>query len=248
MADSGDIDAVRLRIRDISASTSVLMDDVDDAVDTAITQASYEYSRHKPYIGVVDVTGNGTPFYAVSNLTGYVDDWSRVTRIEYPADDVDSTHQPLYLDPVSDWEEYRTAATRYIFLIARSPSASETIRFWYTIPHVMDGSVDDTVENMDRPFVLDLAASYVCLMLAAEAAQSTDPDLPSESAAQSGQSPLDMAAKRFRQNYERHIGLGDNESPAPPASVAVTDWDPKAEHRRGVPYVGRSWLTHNSRR
>lgn len=242
-APTSDIDAVRRRLRDVGASVSVFGDDVATAVDLAIQDAISEYSNDRPDQLVADLTGNGTPFYALSLLTSWVADWSRVVRVEYPAAAVSATHRPIFLDPNSDWDtNYRTAAARYLRLLNHSPATTETLRVTYTARRVLS-TTSDTIVPADKEAVLDLAASYACRMLATEAAQSVDGDLRSESTNwRDAESRLRSQEKAWRSAYELIIGKG--EAASPKAAFALRDFD--SAPKSGGP--NRRWLTHGVRR
>lgn len=242
-APTADIDAVRTRLRDVGAVVSVFGDDVAAAVDLAIQNAVREYSGDRPDTVVQDIAGNGTPFYALTLLTSWVNDWSRVERVEYPAAAVSATHRPIFLDPTSDWDTtYRTAAARYLRFTSHNPAASETIRVYYTTLRVLTTSAD-TIVAAEKNAVLDLAASYACRMLATEAGQSVDGDIRSDSTNyRDMQLRLKQQEEAWRAGYERVIGKG---AAAQTVAAAATLWDydpvPKGQPRR-------RWLTHGYRR
>jgi len=224
---------------------SVLGDDVDESVDLAIQAAVDEYSRDRPLEIVEDETGNGTSYYALTLLASWENDWSYIAKIEYDADADPATTDPnpQWLDPVSDWREYRTSSTRYLFLPHHAPDSSQTLRIWYTTRHTLteaSGTVTDTIPAGDKRAVLDLAAAHVCQQLSTEAAQHMAPDLQSATKDFSAESDLlARAGKRWRESYERHI-RGRPQEAAP--AVVFGDLDPKTKQPGGI------WLTHSGRR
>jgi hypothetical protein len=205
-----DIAAVRQRLRD-TGSVSTFGADVELVLDKAVQSAVTQYSSDRPREVVVDLTGNGTPFYKTSLMTGWVDEWSQALKIEYPAETVGASDYPTFLDPSSDWRLHRDATYYYLWLVARSPAASETIRVWFTIPHTVSTAVGavpaaDTIPTPDKESVLDLAASIACMHLATEAAQSTDMDVPSDSTNyRDAADKLFQAAREWRMRYDEHM-------------------------------------------
>lgn len=241
-APTADIDAVRTRLRDVGANLSAFGDDVATAIDLAIQNAVREYSVDRPDLIVEDEAGNDTPFLALTLLASWVNDWSRIERIEYPAYAVSATHRPIFLDPTSDWDtSYRTAATRYLRFVAHSPATGETVRITYTAPRVLSTTAD-TIIPVEKNAVLDLAASYACRMLATEAAQSVDSDVRSDSTNyRDMQLRLKQQEEMWRAGYERMMGKGKDAAPL--AAAVLRDYDPAP-----VGQPRRRWLTHGGRR
>lgn len=97
------------------------------AVDQQIEAAVERYSHDLPDEVTTDVTGDGGKYYATSNLTSFVDGFSHIVSIEYPAATIASDETPQYLEP-EDWDDdYWASSTRYLFLPNHSPAATETM-------------------------------------------------------------------------------------------------------------------------
>jgi len=240
VAPTADLELVRQRLRDTGAN-STFGTDVDPALDTAIQRAVEEYGSDRPREVVVDLTGNATSFYDVTALTGWVNDASRVLRVEYPASAVGANYTPEFLDPIADWQIHRDTTKYYLYLIGITPAVTETIRVWFTAQHTLS-TATDTIPTKDKRAVLDLAASYACLMLATEAAQSVDMDVPSEATNfREASDRLLSIAKAWRAQYDGHMSQGPEVSTK--AAVAIRDWD--MTPKTSPPTV---WLTHRGRR
>ena len=108
--------------------------------DLNIKAAVEQYGIDVPYEPVEDVTGDGGRYYPLTggsaSLSAFVDGFSRVLSIEYPALAVSSDHDPQMIDP-SKWnDDYWDATTRYLYLVGHQPSASETMRIRFTAPYL----------------------------------------------------------------------------------------------------------------
>jgi hypothetical protein len=117
----------------------------DDNKLTALEQyrlcvsAVERYSKDAPDTYTEDVTGDAGNYYAISNLTYWVEGFSHVTQIEYPAATIASDETPQYLEP-EDWDDNYWAEisgthTRHIYLPHHAPAATETMRITYTVPY-----------------------------------------------------------------------------------------------------------------
>ena len=179
-------------------------------------------------------------------MGGGVEGWWKVELIEYPAETIAlNDYTPTYLDPSSGWRIHRSTVGYYLWLVGRSPDATEKVRVWYTLPHSLaegGASADtDTIPSGDKKAVLDLATSYACLSLATESAQAVNSNVPSDSAQwQGAQDKLLAVAKEWRRSYERHMAKGES---SVGATVRIMDWDIRP---KGTP--ARAWMTHGGRR
>jgi len=245
-APSYAIEGLRRRLRDIASNdSSIFVEDVDPTLDLAVERAVVEYSRDMPDELVVDLPGAGSPYFAHSGITGWVDQFSRVARVEYPAAAVSATHRPVLLDVQTDVKEYRDTTGRYLWLLYHTPVAGETVRLTFTVPRSLTEAAD-TIRPQDLEPVLDLAASYACLMLATEASTIADPVLRSDSTNyRDAQLRLRQQAEDWRAAYERHMGKGEDQRTRPAAAFSDFDAAPRrGEAGRPVRY----WLTHGRRR
>lgn len=239
---------VRRRIGDVNVTQRL----TDDQVDLAIQSAVERYSKDRPNEAVVKVTGNGTPFYALSSsLTGFVRDWSIVRRIEYPTVDVTGTATPTFLTPAKDWAIHRTEAGDYLRFLAATPAASESFRAWYTIPRVWTVS-SVTVLSPDQNAVLCLAASFALDVLANMSADNLDTLIPTDAVDYSTiQERFRSQAAAWAKRYDAHMsavsggskeGLGGGAGSSPAKAAAIRrNWDVGA--REGYDWMRRRGRT-----
>ena len=115
-------------------------DELDqDRRDAQILAAVDRYSIDRPKTYTDDYTGTGSKYLAATTaMPSWVEGFSRVVDIEYPATASPDDEDPQYLEP-EDWRDdyWRTVAsvrTRYVYLPNHQPSASETLRITYTVP------------------------------------------------------------------------------------------------------------------
>lgn len=182
--------------------------------DRNIRAAIARYSRHKPDLKIVDVTGNGTQEYSLP--TGWVDEFSMIISIEYPVGNVPAT----LLDP-EDFEIYRTPAAKKIRLISATPEATETFRVAFSAPRA-----ETTVPANDVEALVNLATSLCCEDLANAYAQTGDSTLNADVVnyrTKSGE--FAARAKRLMALYKEHLGVKEDDST--PAASAVRDLDMK---------------------
>ncbi len=102
-----------------------------------IKQAVMDYSRDKPDQVTVDVTGDGGKYYPIlSNLTSWVEMFSRIESIQYPASAITADETPIYLDQ-EDWDDnYHDSSLLYLWLPNHAPSSSESFRVVHSAPYV----------------------------------------------------------------------------------------------------------------
>lgn len=98
-----------------------------------VKAAVEQYSTDRPDTLTADITGDGGRYYEiVANLPGWVEGLSRIVAIEYPAEAVSADQDPVYLER-EDWrDDYYVGATRYLYLRAHAPAATDTMRVTYT--------------------------------------------------------------------------------------------------------------------
>ena len=115
------------------------------------------YSRDKPYETIGSMTGAGANL--LTPPTGWTEGWSQIRRVVYPYEDEDST--------VLERDQYTidstlsgTTRVERIRLIDDEPSATETVRMWYTKPHTLTESAT-TIPDQDESAFSHLVASLV---------------------------------------------------------------------------------------
>jgi hypothetical protein len=115
-----------------------------------IKAAVERYGQDRPDEITEDESGDGGRYYDLNTLlASWVDDFSRVLSIQYPASAISADEVPVYLDPV-DWDDdYYDGSTRYLFLPNHSPAAAESMRIRYTAPYLWAASATTEVINKD---------------------------------------------------------------------------------------------------
>lgn len=184
------------------------------ARDKAIAEAVKEYSRHRPRERAHELAGTGAAFeWALP--ADYEDGFSAIRGdVEYPA----GKRVPEYIE-ADDWILYRDPALGLRFRFPhRTPSATETVRFLYTVRHTVD-AVTDTVPVADRDAGAKLAASYGARSLAAYYAQSQDSTLAADVVNHRTKSQeYTTLAGQLEKQFKAHLGIR-NEDQVPAASV-----------------------------
>jgi len=105
-----------------------------------IKAAVERYSRDNPNEVTKDVTGDGGKYYAIAtSLTSWVEGFSQIVKIEYPAATVASDEAPTYLEP-EDWDDNYWDASgaspvRYLYLPNHAPAATQKMRILHTAPY-----------------------------------------------------------------------------------------------------------------
>lgn len=104
-----------------------------------IKAAVERYSHDKPDVYYEDEAGAASKYYKLTGsscvLAQWVDGFSQVRSIEYPAATIASNQAPNYLEP-EDWNDsYAYAGDRYLYLPNHQPAATETMRIGFTVPY-----------------------------------------------------------------------------------------------------------------
>lgn len=98
------------------------------------------YSIERPDQITDDLSGDGGRYYDLTggsaNFSAFVDGFSRILAIEYPASAVTADHEPQMLDP-KDWSDDYWDATpvRYLRFDTVAPASGETARVRFTAPY-----------------------------------------------------------------------------------------------------------------
>ena len=181
--------------------------------DNFIQEAVKAYSKHRPREVVKDITGAGTYDYSIgTNLASWIDDFSIIKSIEYPADQ----RTPEYVDE-DDYLIYRKETDLFIRFLADSPTASQKIRVMYTALHILSEALN-TVPLGDQDALCNLAASLCSQALASFYAQTSDPTIGADSVNYRSKSQeYGSRAKDQKKLYMDHLGLKDGD--VAPASV-----------------------------
>lgn len=183
-----------------------------DDYDRNITAALNRYSRHKPGTKVADVVGNGTHDYDLPS--GWTDEFSDISRIEYPIGDVPAT----VLD-ADVYEIYQTPTGKKLRLKEDAPLASESFRVSFTILRTAA-----TIPAGDADAFVWLAAALCCEDLANAFAQTENSIIAADAVDYKDKSSkFASRAKRLMQLFKEHLGLKEDDSTA--AASAIIDMD-----------------------
>lgn len=126
-----------------------------------IRAAIQQYSHDLPDIYVEDESGDGGKYYAITDLANWVEGFSRILQIEYPAASVTADETPTYLEPEDYDDNYQidvssTGQVRYIRFINVTPASAEDFRVTYTVPYFWTVSTTTTdVSQTGHGFLKD---------------------------------------------------------------------------------------------
>jgi hypothetical protein len=205
-----------VRIKDVEAIITL------PERELALLEAAKDLGRFRPRQVVADIVGNGTSDYAVP--AGWVLDVSSMVSVEFPAGDI----PPIYLED-SDWTLYRSATSTVLLRLLRdTPSASQTVRVTFTAPHTLGTTpATTTLTAQDEEPVLNKAASYCCLWLAAYYSQQGQASLAADvTNHESKARTYRDLARDFQRLYNEALGIDMRDGQAPvQAASAVVDWD-----------------------
>ena len=135
-----------------------------------ILEAVRVYSHDLPEKVTVDVSGTGSRYYTIGTLlTRWIDEFSNVLGIEYPARPIADNATPVPLEP-SDWnDDYRDGNNvQILHLPNHSPAATEKMRIRYTTLYQwLASSITQTVAldahgfSEDNTIYQDAAGAWV---------------------------------------------------------------------------------------
>lgn len=132
---------------------------VDGDLDPYLEDALAQYSRDRPYEDVEDVDGEDANLMDVP--TNWEAHWSVIRKVVYPYEDEDSTvleadDYELEVIPEGD----PSSPVEHIRFKSYSPASTETVRVWFTRPHVCSDSTC-TVYAQDAPAFAHLVAAKI---------------------------------------------------------------------------------------
>lgn len=197
--------------------------------DRNIIAAVEIYSRHRPDEKLIDLTGNGTHDYAISSLTGWIEGYSQVMRIEYPVGKV-----PEELMDDDEFGIYTSPSGKRLRLLNDAPPATAHFYVTITIPRLIT-----TIRDTDVIAFSYLAAALCLEELANIYTQTSDPSMAADAVNYHSKGQEYAArAKALRKLYGDHLGVKEDQSVGPALSTADVD----------VNYPGGTdRLTHPSR-
>lgn len=200
---------------------SLLQDGADfiesSEIDEAIAAAVRRYSLHRPLKKVQEYAGDGGYDYDLPS--DWIQGFSNIVSVEYPYDEQD----PNYIAK-EDWTIFlklvNTTQTYVLRFLATKPTASDSIRVLYTIPHSVTGSTSTVYAN-DFDAVCALAASICCGMLSRKFLQTSDSTIGADVVQYAAKSSAAATrAKELYKSYLDHLGLTDI-----PASGGIKEFD-----------------------
>lgn len=197
----------------------------EEARRRSIKSGIERYSRDMPETIVTDVTGDGGRYYGLTaSLSSWVDGFSRVLSIEYPAATIANDEVPQYLEP-EDWrDDYEASGTKYLFLPNHAPASTEDMRIKYTIPYAWSS---DSVTTPDDDFyaICHLIAGLCCQTIATKFARTSDSTITGDAVDHSGRFERfrSMATDFFKRYYE-HIGVKQDAGGAQPMEKPAGTW------------------------
>lgn len=219
--------------------------DLGSAVDRALE----EYSRLRPRERYVLLDGDGSTFewVASTSLTGWVDRWSRLLRVEHPFPPASGQRERNVLLDASDPDRPERVQVLHdeggleVVTFLEGPPASGTgnVLVRYTAPHVIHASDpgNTTILAPDVEAFCVLVAAYGHEMLAAYYEQTNDAQLAVDVVDwRSKGGAFAARAGQLRARFERHMGLVDGVQ----AASSCADWD---TYLRG----GRDRIFHGAR-
>lgn len=187
----------------------------DSARDDAINAAVDFHSRVRPDYRRRSIAGNASAI--IGTPTGWHNDWSQISEIEFPVNQV----PPTFLED-DDWllKESPTASTRYqIMFLNAQPGTGERFNLKWSVPHTLSATAaNTTIPTAHFRPVCMLAASFALQQLAAFYTQSGDSTIAADSMnPQTKEQGYDRLAGRWRKRYQEYFGLSDDQ--VAPASV-----------------------------
>ena len=211
--------AVDRRVQD--AAAKLPPDARDDCIHEVLVG---RYSKVHPLKKVVDQPGDGTTHKWTLNTTnspGWVDNFSVVTALEYPAGERD----PVLLDK-DEWITYWPDSTaEELRLLRITPISGKSLRVTYTALHSNDGS---TVPDGDFEGAANLAAACAAWRLAAIYSQLGDSALGADAVDYRGKvSAYADLARALEERFKELFGMDKEEEQ--PAASAIEDWPVRLE-------------------
>lgn len=215
----------------------------DHKIREMVKAAVERYSRDKPDEITEDESGDGGIYYDVANLlASWVEDFSRIISVQYPAEAITDDSQPQYLEN-DDWNDnYWQGGTRYLLFNNVAPASGDTFRVTYTAPYTLSSNDYDT-PTQDFYAICNLAAGLCCMAIATKFSRTSDATIAADSVNHTPRSSQFSArAKQYIGFYEEHMGLGSDDGKPPYAlpAGAFIDFDTAPSWQ-----PGRQFLFHS---
>jgi len=221
---------------DIVTRTKIILKDdgsiiVDGSTETALkallsSAVSIYYDADHPYRKYKSYTG--TAVYSYSLPTDWIDGFSEIKCIEYPAGE----QEPQILAQ-ERYMVYNDGTTNKIRFTEDTPSASETFIVTYTIPHTVSGTVCSVYEG-DFNAICHLTAGIALLSMANKFTESSEPTINASAVAWRDRSDRCMKAAEKQLKLYAQAMSQDEETKA---ALIIREYD------SGYPWGGE-YLTH----
>jgi hypothetical protein len=180
------------------------------SLESCLQNALNEYSGIRIRRLVDELTADGTAFLTLP--TEWDENFSNVLQL----DELDSEEHPTEV-PSSEFLIIRNPApeAQILLFVESTPTAGTIYRLTYSVLHEVDGSTD-TVLDRDREAVLDLAASYACLRLAAAYIQAEDQQIQTVTLQyQTKPGEYRKLAAEYRKAFSAAMGSGSDAVKSP---------------------------------
>ena len=216
MSDYSTLEARALAlVNDPNATAEITTQMKDDAFREALSR----YDLDAPLQVVEDLSGDGSTYDFA--LTSWVDQFSRVSSVEYPAG-----YRPATVVDPNDYEIYQTSSTTKLRLKFDTPGASETVRVNYSGRHTikdLDSAAATTVYVWHEEAIVRLAASNLLMRLAARYLHEQGGTLvDADGINRSSKSDIARRlANALEKDYQNYLGIESGVV----AAGGVVDWD-----------------------
>lgn len=192
-------------LSDYNGRVDVLL--LDDAswvsssqIDSHIAAAVRIYSLHRPLEKVDEFAGDGGYDYELPS--DWVQEFSRISQVEYPYDEQDPT-----IIPKEEWTIFLklvgSTQTRVLRFLDTKPAAAYYVRVTYTLPHAVT-----TVYQNDVEAVSHLATSLCLRAIASKMLQTSSPTIGADAVSYAAKSSAaSTRAKEFYSSYITALGL-----------------------------------------
>ncbi len=128
----------------------------DDVLNRHIERALAEFSAAAPRTATTTINAeDGVRDYDLSALGDLCNRPAAIVAVEWPYDADDPAYPPHFVP-------FRVFANRLYLLVDDAPTASDVMRVWYTLAHVLTESTK-TLAPEDEPVVALGAAAYAAL-------------------------------------------------------------------------------------
>ena len=144
-----------------------------DGRTRAVTAAIDRFSKDKPRTVTYDISATGTYEYTLPTTAGteWVDNFSHVVSVEYPANE----QSPIFVDP-NDYIIYDNGVTKKLRFPNSTPASGYTIRLKFTTKWRCDTTATN-IEDTEAYSIACLAGSLCLRMLASYWLQTSKPSL-----------------------------------------------------------------------